>query len=88
MEQVDFYRAIKDHCSRENADCEKCCLRLYCYTPPCEVTDSMMEKVISFLDLEQTRMEPQDHSGHYNCVHQMQCPCELYMNGALGFSDR
>jgi len=88
MDQIAFYRALKAHCSQAKAECETCCLRLYCYTPPCERTDSMMEKVISFLDLEQNHTEGHERSGHYNCVHQLPCPCTLDMTTALGFSDR
>ena len=85
MDQIRFYRAIKQHCIQEKADCTKCCLRLYCYTPPCERTDSMMEKVISFLAIPHSDMEADSHSDHYTCAHQPPCPCSLDMSSALGY---
>lgn len=77
MKQIVFHRALKQHCVEEKADCTKCCLRLYCYTPPCERTDSMMEKVISFLEIQHSKKVADDHSDHYTCVHQPQCPRDL-----------
>lgn len=85
MEQIEFYREIKAHCIKEKADCTKCCLRLYCFLPPCERTDGMMEKVIAFLASERTYTDIQDDSGHYICAHPPECPCTLDMNNALGF---
>lgn len=84
MEEIRFYRAIKQHCIEMDSDCTKCCLRLYCYTPPCERTDSMMDKVISFFDNEHIHKEYHNHSDHYTCVH-LTCPCNLDMSNALGY---
>lgn len=88
MKQIEFYRAIKQHCIQKKADCVKCCLRLYCYTPPCERTDSMMEKVIDFLDIPNSHTDYHNHSDHYICVHQPPCPCDLDMNNAIGGGPR
>lgn len=88
MEQIEFYRAIKQHCAQSEGQCEKCCLRLYCYTPPCELTDCMMENVISFLFSEHSHTEGRDRSDHYTCVHLPQCPCDLDMSTALGSEHR
>ena len=84
MDQLDFYRALKRHCIQES-DCTKCCMRLYCYTPPCEQTDSMMEKVIAFLDDSQQIHKVSDScSDHCTSVRQMPCPCSLDMSTAIG----
>lgn len=88
MKQIEFYRAIKQHCIDEKADCTKCCLRLYCYTPPCECTDSMMEKVIGFLEEQHSSTECQDQTDHYTCVHLPQCPCNMDMSSAIGYECR
>ena len=83
MDQLDFYRALKRHCIQED-DCTKCCMRLYCYTPPCEQTDSMMEKVIAFLDDSQQIHKVSDScSDHCTSVRQMPCPCSLDMSTAF-----
>lgn len=87
MKQIDFYRELKQHCIQAG-DCTKCCLRLYCYTPPCERTDSMMEKVIDFLDISHNRKEFHNHSDHCSDVRQMPCPCDLDMKNALGYEHR
>lgn len=39
MDSMELHRALRAHCQKEKADCTKCCLRLFCYTPPCEMTD-------------------------------------------------
>jgi len=88
MKQIDFYRALKSHCIAENADCTKCCMRLYCYTPPCERTDSMMEKVIEFLNIEHSHTESQDQKDRYICSHVPDCPCDIDMSTAIGYECR
>lgn len=88
MEQMDFYRAMKAHCQNMKAECENCCMRLYCYTPPCEITDSMMDKVISFLATEHDHNESQNHSDRRSGVVQMPCPCSMDMSSALGSDSR
>ena len=88
MKQIAFYRALKQHCINEKADCTKCCMRLYCYTPPCERTDSMMEKVIEFLEIQNNHTESENHSDRYKCVHQPPCPCNVDMSTALGYEHR
>lgn len=88
MEQIEFYRAIKQHCIQEKADCTKCCLRLYCYTPPCECNDGMMEKVIDFLDIPNSHTAGHNHLDHYICARQPPCPCNLDMNSAIGYESR
>lgn len=82
MKQIAFYRALKQYCIDHSADCANCILRLYCYTPPCEKTDSMMEKVISFLEEWCTRKGIQIQSDHYTCVHPP-CPRTLDMSTTL-----
>ena len=89
MKQIDFHRAIKQHCIQAG-DCTKCCLRLYCYTPPCERTDSMMQKVIDFFEADNlnSRKECHNHSDHYIGVRQMECPCNVDMSTAIGYEHR
>lgn len=89
MKQIEFYRALKEYCTWKSkgsdVNCEDCCLRLYCYTPPCARTDDMMNLVINFLALEQTRMGGHVHLDHYNAHRQPECPCTLDMTTALGW---
>lgn len=85
---MDFHRAMKEHCIRMNAECENCCMRLYCYTPPCEKTDSMMANVISFLATAQSRTGNENHSDHCTGAVQMPCPCNMDMSTALGYEPR
>ena len=85
---MDFYRAMKEHCIRMNAECENCCMRLYCYTPPCEKTDSMMANVISFLATAQSCTGNENHSDHCTGAVQMPCPCNMDMSTALGYEPR
>ncbi len=85
MEQVSFFKAIKKHCIDQDADCTKCDLRLYCYTPPCELTDYMMQKVISFLEIQRNNIGNESHSDHRTSEHQRPCPCKLDMSSALGY---
>lgn len=88
MDIMKFYQAIKTHCKNAKDGCENCCMRLYCYTPPCEKTDSMMEKVISFLSIEHNHMESDNHPAHCNAPVQMPCPCSMDMSNALGYEPR
>ena len=85
MKQMEFHKAMKAHCIRMNAECENCCMRLYCYTPPCEKTDSMMETVISFLATEHIRTGSENRSDHCTGSVQMPCPCNMDMSTALGY---
>lgn len=85
MEQKEFYRAMKDHCQSMNAECENCCMRLYCYTPPCNMTDFMMDKVISFLATEHSHSGNENHSDHRSESVQMPCPCSMDMSSTLGY---
>ena len=81
----DFYMAMKAHCLQMKAQCENCCMRLYCYTPPCEKTDSMMANVISFLTTENSCTGSENHSDHHTEIAQMPCPCSMDMSTALGY---
>lgn len=82
---MEFHRAMKAHCIRMNAECENCCMRLYCYTPPCEKTDSMVANVISFLATAQSCTGNENHSDHCTGAVQMPCPCNMDMSTALGY---
>lgn len=83
MDLMEFFRDMKAHCLSMNAECVKCCMRLYCYTPPCELTDSMVEKVTSFLG-EHNHTEGHNHSDHHSEVVQMPCLSGMDMSTALG----
>lgn len=85
MKQMEFYKAMKAHCTQMKAQCENCCMRLYCYTPPCNMTDFMLDKVISFLATEHSCSGNENHSGHCNEAAQMPCPCSMDMSSALGY---
>lgn len=88
MNQYDFYTALKDHCKKMNAECEVCCMRLYCYTPPCEQTDFMLDKVISFLEKTPIHTESHDRSDRCNEIFHPPCPCNMDMSNALGYEPR
>ena len=88
MEHMEFYRAMKAHCKTMNGQCENCCMRLYCYTPPCEQTDYLNETVISLLTSSHTHTESCDRSSHCTSGHQMPCPCNLDMSTAPGCEPR
>lgn len=85
MTTQDFHNAMKTHCMEANAGCESCCMRLYCYTPFCEKTDSMVREVVKFLNLEQNCTEDRDCSDHYNEDARRRCPCSMDMTTALGY---
>lgn len=82
MKQIDFYRAMKQYCKDKQCECTSCCLRLYCYTPPCERNDEMMVQVIQFLN-EHMDMDCSTHPDHYN-VCERPCVLDLNMTDALG----
>lgn len=84
MELHDFHTALKGHCKKMNAECEVCCMRLYCYTPPCEQTNFMLDKVISFLEKTPIHTGSHDRSDHYNGIFHPPCPCNMDMSSALG----
>lgn len=88
MDSMELHRALRAHCQKEKADCTKCCLRLFCYTPPCEMTDGMMENVISFAASRHSHTESQTHLCHCSDGRSMPCPCELDMSTALGYEHR
>ena len=88
MDSMELHRALRTHCQKEKADCTKCCLRLFCYTPPCEMTDGMMEDVISFATSQHSHTESQTHLCHCSDGRSMPCPCELDMSTALGYEHR
>lgn len=83
MKQIDFYKALKQYCKDKRAECQNCCLRLYCYTPPCERTDEMMVQVIQYLGEHMDRDSP-TRPCHYT-VYERPCVLNLNMTGALGF---
>lgn len=85
MDVLKFHQAMKNHCLAENANCEKCCMRLFCYTPPCEKTDSMMETVMAFLSSPQSCTGSDSHSARHSAADQMPCPCNMDMSSALGY---
>ncbi len=88
MDSMELHRALRAHCQEEKADCTKCCLHLFCYTPPCEMTDGMMEDVISFAASRHSHTESQTHLCHCSDGRSMPCPCELDMSTALGYEHR
>lgn len=88
MDSMELHRTLRAHCQKEKADCAKCCLRLFCYTPPCEMTDGMMEDVISFAASQHSHTESQTHLCHCSDGRSMPCPFELDMSTALGYEHR
>ena len=51
-----FMEAMKKHCESVFPDnCDKCCMRLFCYTPPCEMSSALTHLVIDFLEGETHR---------------------------------
>lgn len=88
METKEFHRAMKEHCQSVQAECQNCCMRLYCYTPPCEQTDGMIDNIISFLSIEQNHTEADSHSDRHSVADRMPCPCSMDMSSALGYEPR
>lgn len=88
MSVMKFHRELKQHCSEQKDGCEKCCMRLYCYTPPCEKTDYMVNEVTTYLNIENNRMECCSHSDHCTSVRLQMCPCNVDMSSALGYEPR
>lgn len=88
MDMLEFHHAIKGRCVERSADCTACDLRLFCYTPPCERTDEMMELVTEILTSQQSRTESQNHSDHRNGGPRLPCPCEMDMSSAPGYELR
>lgn len=87
MDTMQFHKELKQHCIKAG-DCEKCCMRLYCYTPPIERTEHMVNEIISYLDIENNRMEDCNHSNHCTSDRLQKCPCNVDMNTALGYEHR
>ena len=85
MDTIQFHKELKQHCKEQIDGCEKCCMRLYCYTPFCEKTDYMVEEVIAYLDIAHNRTEDCNHSSHHSGSHRMPCPCSLDMSTAPGY---
>lgn len=60
-----FHELLADVCTGnpDDENCEKCWLRLYCFTGPRSVTHDMVHGVVKCLlsDCEHRRMEPQTH---------------------------
>ena len=84
MDQYDFYKALKEHCQKTQ-DCENCCMRLFCHTPPCDVTDRMMKSVIIFLMPDYNCMDSPTCLDRYKEAFEQPCPLSLDMTNALGY---
>lgn len=82
---LDFHEAMKAHCIAADRNCEACCMRLYCYTPPCEKTDSMVKNVLSFLESQHIRTDCDSHSDRHTESDPMPCPCSMDMSTAIGY---
>lgn len=84
-----FHDKMKQHCEQQSDGCPKCCMRLYCYSPPVERTEYMVNEVIAYLELENKNNynEIQTHLLHHNS-REMVCPCTLDMSNALGCEHR
>lgn len=89
MDCKEFQEKMKQHCEQQENGCPQCCMRLYCYSPPVERTEYMLNEVIAYLDLEKSNNcnEIQTHSFHHNS-REMVCPCTLDMSSALGYEHR
>lgn len=89
MDCVEFHDKIKQHCEQQIDGCPKCCMRLYCYSPPIERTQHMVNEVIAYLELNSVNNhnETQTHSSHCKS-REMVCPCTLDMITTLGYEHR
>lgn len=85
---LEFHEAMKAHCIAADKNCEACCMRLYCYTPPCERTDSMIRNVLSFLESQHIRTECGSRSDRHTEIDPMPCPCSMDMSTAIGYEPR
>ncbi len=88
MDTIQFHKELKQHCKEQIDGCEKCCMRLYCFTPFCEKTYYIVREVIAYLDIAHNRTEDCNHSIHHSGSHRMPCPCSLDMSTALGYEPR
>lgn len=82
---IQFHSELKQHCKEQKGGCEKCCMRLYCYTPFSEKTDYMVGEVIAYLDIEHNRMGDCNHSDRHTSDPRQMCPCNMDMSTALGY---
>lgn len=88
MDAIQFHNELKQHCKNQIDGCEKCCMRLYCYTPFCEKTDYMVGEVIAYLDIAHNRMEDCNRQDHCTSDRLQMCPCSVDMSTALGYEHR
>lgn len=53
---LSFFSSLGEHCRAVLPDnCEKCGMRIFCYTPPCEISGAMVQQVIDLLEGETRR---------------------------------
>lgn len=81
MQQIEFYRALKQYCRDKQGNCKECCFRLYCYTPPGERSDDMMNQVIQYLS---EKVFISNQPDHY-IINNRPCPLKMDMKGAIGY---
>lgn len=87
MDAIEFHKGLKQHCI-QTGGCEKCCMRLYCYTPPIERTEYMVNEIIAYLDIENNHTEDCSRSDHCTSDRLRKCPCSVDMSTALGYESR
>lgn len=82
MTVEEFFERLKQYCKAQES-CPKCCMRLFCYTPPMEKTAYMVNEVKTYLEQNSTGdYVPSDH----RISDRLQtCPLELDMSSALGY---
>ncbi len=54
MDIKDFFSKLKQHCTDEHekndkCNCEQCCYRKFCYTPPINLTESLIAQTLQNL---------------------------------------
>lgn len=49
MDVFEFYEKLKQHCNKTNKKCTQCCVRLFCYISPNEMTNQIIQSTMFYL---------------------------------------
>lgn len=87
LSQVRFNNMHRQYCELQGGQCEKCNLRVYCFTAPRERTDSLMEMIIFFI-LEELNPDVDVNTlpDYYSTIKAF-CPARLHFKGAVGYEE-
>lgn len=57
MEVKEFFTKLKQHCEKNNKNCEQCCLRVFCFLAPPSINDKMIDDVCLYINQSVDRKE-------------------------------